>query len=129
MNTSARLLLTAALSASLAVACSVSTDVSDAPDDEAEHLGQTSQALCPRGVDCLPPRLGRQLVGGGNVLAPVEPQAGPSFECLPPEWHVFEGQCYEGTPGGPYPTTLYACPLAYPVQHCNWKGQCTCWSF
>jgi hypothetical protein len=126
---SLRLALAIGLLTTSLVACSSSAE-------DGEDTGQRSSALRCRtcGVD------------PGDPPPPVEPphhpEQGPSVDCTTPHSKVINGLCYEiaippdcdpPPPGricGGYTVVgRYYCPVAYPVQHCNAYGSCSCWTY
>jgi hypothetical protein len=125
---SLRVILSITLLAATLMACSSSGD--------GENLGEGSAALkCRTCGDVGDPPDPHQ-------LPPRDPPVqGPSVDCTGMH-RVIDGLCYEvAIPDGcnPQPPGVICggytvvgrtyCPVAYPVQHCNAYGNCTCWTY
>jgi hypothetical protein len=142
---SLRLALAVGLLAATVVACSSSAG-------DGEDTGQGSSALKCRtcgtdpGDDPPPPPPHPNLPSFPITppSPPSPPVQGPTIDCTGPDLQVIEGECYHVHPGGhcdpPPPPGVncgggytvvghYYCPVAYPVQHCNAYGSCTCWTY
>ena len=105
---------------------------SSTPDDDGQgETGESSQALCRRGMNCAPP-------GGGSTTVvdeeppvtftcprKVEYPCGPVLKCTSAGVCTCQNSCT----GGGYGTSIYnPCPWDARKYTCNWYGACSCTS-
>lgn len=103
---------------------------SSTPDDDGQgESGESSQALCRRGMDCTAP-------GGGYPILVEEPTY-PTFTCPTkvqyPCGPVLKCDaagvctCQNSCSGGGYGTSIYnPCPWYARNYTCTWYGACSC---
>lgn len=120
-------LLAAAMLASSACSSPPGDPAPDPATDPAaeETTGEAAQGICFQCDIVRPPR---------RIVLPDPPTAGPTFDCVEPQYRMINGQCWKmgriPGPGGLYPISLFLCPAATPVLRCAPFGRpCTCWSY
>ena len=136
-----------AAAATTVVACAAPTETPDVDIDADE----TSVACMKGSILCggvAPPPTG----GSSGVFAPPTPVRGPQIPCYgdgpegngaiyvvtKPRGTNDDLRCWSGRypevkpgeiPSGFDLLSLYYCPAAYPVNRCDWRGYCYCWTY